>query len=124
MKPRKLSRLVQKNRISVPRICSPGTSLLADGEICNGFVRGFVASGLITAVNSNSGRRQETLKNALKNGTAMATGTAAANAIDQRNYSAALLSIAIGIIGLNAIDRLLPNPQPKKKEDLNEKEEA
>ena len=69
------------------------------------FPGSFFAAGLIAAV-STSGRK-ETLRLALKSGTAMAAGVAATNAISRRDYATALVAVAGGAAGLRTIDYLL-----------------
>ena len=91
-------------------------------ETQNGFMRGFLAAGLVAATASEAGMSRETLRLALQGGTAMATGIAGANAIDRRDYGTALLAVAVGAAGLKAINYALPKgrktqPSQPVKED-------
>jgi hypothetical protein len=96
--------------------------LIPDPEARNGFMRGFIAAGLIAA----SGRplRKETLRLALRGGTTMAAGIASANAIDRRDYVSALFAVAAGAVGLSAIDYLFPESPSNMKEVRHEQEKA
>lgn len=96
----------------------------ADAEARNGFVRGFIAAGLIAATGAGGKRRRETLRVALQSGTAMAAGISAANALDRRDYGSALVSVAAGAAGLSAINYLLPKPLPSERETIDEQEKA
>jgi hypothetical protein len=73
----------------------------------NGFMRGFIAAGLAAAVGARRQAGRETLRLALRGGTALAAGIAGAGAIDRRDYAAALFAVAAGAAGLSAIDHLL-----------------
>ena len=84
-------------------------------ETQNGFMRGFLAAGLVAATASETGMSRETLSLALQGGTAMATGIAGANAIDRRDYATALLAVAIGAAGLKAISYALPKVDEKQQ---------
>ena len=92
----------------------------ADGEANNGFMRGFIAAGLVTAASAKRVGRKEIMKSALRNGTAMAAGIAGANAIDRRDYGSALLAIAAGAAGLGMIDYLLPDSPSSTERDSHE----
>ena len=91
-----------------------GPAYLRD-EAQNGFVRGFIAAGLVAATAAQSGQRRETLRLALQGGTAMATGIAGANALDRRDYATALLAVAVGAAGLKAINYALPESRNARK---------
>jgi hypothetical protein len=89
----------------------------------NGFVRGFIAAGLAAAAGARRPARKETLRLALRGGTALAAGIAGANAVDRRDYAAALLAVAAGAAGLSAIDTLLfPDSSNMTKEVDHEQE--
>lgn len=95
--------------MNLPPVQSP------PGEIVNHFVRGFVATGLLAAAATPAaaGRARDrvlnrtVLRRALQGGTAMAAGVAAANALQQRRYGTAALSLALGAAGLLAIEHLI-----------------
>ena len=93
--------------LSVPSAAREEHSALfqASRDACEGFMCSFFAAGLIAAV-STSGRK-ETLRLALKSGTAMAAGVAATNAISRRDYATALVAVAGGAAWLRTIDYLL-----------------
>jgi hypothetical protein len=76
-------------------------------NVRNGFMRGFIAAGLAATCGAKRQARGETLRLALRGGTALAAGIAGAKAIDRRDYAAALLAVAAGAAGLGAIDYLL-----------------
>lgn len=83
-----------------------GYSFLNDGAQ-NGFMRGFIAAGLVAATASEGIEKRETLRLALQGGTALATGIAGANALDRGDYGSALLALAAGAAGLKAINYAL-----------------
>jgi hypothetical protein len=93
-------------------------------EARNGFMRGFIVAGLAAATsagrstNEESGR--ETLRLALRGGTALAAGIAGANAIGRRDYSSALLAVATGAVGLSAINYLFSESSSNEKESIDE----
>jgi hypothetical protein len=73
-------------------------------------VRGFVATGLLSAVfvrGQGTRSRKEVLRDALRGGAAFAAAAASADALQRRHYGAALLAIASGVAGLIAIESLL-----------------
>lgn len=85
----------------------------------NGFLRGAIAAGLLASLAPEVGR-QEALRRALQGGAAMAAGIAGADAIDRRDYGAALLALAAGAAGLKAIDVLLSNSQTNQEDSNDE----
>lgn len=93
-------------------------------ESRNGFVRGFIVAGLAAATSARPSANSETLRLALRGGTALAAGVAGANAIDRRDYGSALLAVAAGAAGLSAINYLFPESSSNEKESLDEQEEA
>ena len=104
----------------VPRgPAGPAYGYLRD-EAQSGFVRGFIAAGLVAVTASQGARRRESLRLALQGGTAMATGIAGANALDRRDYGTALLAVAVGAAGLKAINHALPNTRESKKSQTAE----
>lgn len=68
-------------------------------EAQDGFVKGFVATGLLTALRDGQDR-QQVLRQALLGGTALATGSAAATAADRGSKAAALIALAAGSAAL------------------------
>lgn len=93
-------------------------------EAGNGFVRGFVAAGVLAAVQARRPGHKEILRLALQSGTAMATGIASANALERGDYASALLAVAAGAAGLSAINLLLPEQSPSTKEVSDEQKKA
>lgn len=94
------------------------------------FVRGFVSSGLLCALQSQGKKAakpaggREVLRRALQGGTALAAGTAAVTALQRRHYSGALLAVAGGAAGLIAIEYLLHEQACNDKEKDDGQEEA
>ena len=84
-------------------------------DVCEGFLCSFFAAGLIAAASSTTGRK-ETLRLALKSGTAMASGVVATKAISRRDYGKAAVAVAGGIVGLRTIDRLFSESNTSRKE--------
>ena len=81
------------------------------GEMPANFVRGFVATGLLAALQEPAGRttpaaRRAVLKQALQGGTALAAGCAAAEAWQRQDLRGVLVAVAGGAAGLAAIDYL------------------
>lgn len=74
------------------------------GEMPANFVRGFVATGLLAALQEPAGRA--VLKQALQGGTALAAGCAAADAWQRQDLRGVLVAVAGGAAGLAAIDYL------------------
>lgn len=81
------------------------------GEMPANFVRGFVATGLLAALQEPAGRAtpaagRAVLKQALQGGTALAAGCAAADAWQRQDLRGVLIAVAGGAAGLAAIDYL------------------
>lgn len=78
------------------------------GEMPANFVRGFVATGLLAALQEPVGRAtpagRAVLKQALQGGTALAAGCAAADAWQRQDFRGVLVAVAGGAAGLAAID--------------------
>ena len=89
----------------------------------NGFLRGAISAGLLAAIAPEVGRR-EALRRALQGGTALAAGIAGADAIDRRDYGAALLALAAGAAGLSAIDRLFSDFPTHQDDSTHEQEKT
>lgn len=95
------------------------------------FVRGFVATGLLAAVQDRAARHgshdsraeaQRVLRLALQGGAALAAGTEAATALQQRDWTRAMTVTAVGALGVLAIERLMTTET--FREMNNEQEEA
>ncbi|WP_332672926.1 hypothetical protein [Aromatoleum sp.] len=84
------------------------------GEMGGNFVRGFVATGLLAALqdggSARTGDARAALRSALQGGVALAAGSSAADALQRRNYNGALLAVAGGAAGVIAIDYLTRKP--------------
>lgn len=99
--------------------------------VSNDFVRGFVTTGLLSAL-QKQGRKggtapagRDVLRHALQGGAALAAGTAVAAALHHRNYGGALVAAAGGAAGLAAIEYLLRDEAGSNdKEQANGQEEA
>lgn len=86
------------------------------------FVQGFVATGLLAAIQNQPGRPtldRRALRLALQGGTALAAGTAAAQSWQRRDPARALVAVALGAAGLAAIEHLMK--ETKESEDGQEK---
>lgn len=96
-------------------------------ELSTGFVRGFVATGLLAAVQDRAARRggrgepRRALRLALQGGTAMAAGTVAADALQARDWPLAATAMAAGGLGMLAIERFLQGETSKETIDGQEK---
>lgn len=95
-----------------------------DGEARNGFLRGFIAAGLVATTQARAPKRRQALRLALQSGTAMAAAIAGANALDRRDYASALIAVAAGAAGLSALNYLLPESPTRTKEVSDEQEKA
>lgn len=106
-----------------------GSSYIGN-EVQNGFVRGFIATGLVAALAPNCSGARESFRLALQGGTALAVGIAGANALDRCDYLGALRAIAAGAAGLTGINYALPKSAKAskvlsdKEENAHEKEKA
>lgn len=76
----------------------------AFGELQDGFVKGFISTGLLASLRGNGDRRQ-TVQAALQGGTALAAASYAAGSIQRRSLAGALSAVAAGIAGLYLIDQ-------------------
>lgn len=101
---------------------------LPPGEISAAFARGFVATALLTAIQSRwddgtpSGRT--VLRTAIQGGAALAAGTAAADALQRRNYADALVAAAGGAAAVAAAEYLMNPPRHDDMEKTLGQEEA
>lgn len=87
-----------------PAEASPGA--LYQSEVANHFVRGFVAAGLLSALQQGAISGKPVLKHAVQGGSAIASGVAAANALQHRRYADALTAVAAGAAGIAAAEGL------------------
>lgn len=87
--------------------------LASGGALAVDFTRGFVATGLLSALQDRSARPdarlegRRTLRRALQGGAALAAGSAAAEALARRDAFAALLAVAGGAATIVTIEQLL-----------------
>lgn len=90
------------------------------------FVRGFVATGCLSAIQGlhDAQDLKRLLRHALQGGAALAAGTRAAVAIERRQYMDALLSAALGAAGVLVIEQLLRDAAQNSQENGDGKEEA
>ncbi|MDT3672171.1 MAG: hypothetical protein ROZ37_17760 [Aromatoleum sp.] len=94
-------------------------------ELRENFVRGFVATGLLAALQdgaagtSRPGVARAALRSALQGGVALAAGSSAADALQKGNYNGALLAVAGGAAGVIAIDYLTRKPARTTKGGKN-----
>lgn len=97
---------------------APTVCAIPRNETFNGFMRGFIATGLLAATQQSPARRKQILRLALQGGAAMATGIAGASALERRDWGQALVAIAAGAAGLKLIntlnaDPVIPDVHPK-----------
>ncbi len=86
------------------------------------FVQGFVATGMLASIQNRPGRpavNRRALRLALQGGTALAAGTAAAQAWQRRDLTRALTAVALGAAGVAAIEHLIK--ETKENDDGQEK---
>lgn len=74
-------------------------------ELRDGFVKGFVSTGLLVALR-DAGDSRRVLRAALQGGTALAAASVAAGAVGRRAPTTALTAVAAGALGLCLVDRL------------------
>lgn len=91
----------------------------ASGAILSDFARGAIATALLSAVQKddlgNPRSRQAVLRRALQGGVALAAGTAAIEAARRHAYASALLSSALGGVGVLAAEVLLTPSPPQDR---------
>lgn len=94
------------------------------GEMPANFVRGFVATGLLAALQYPAGRAtpagRAVLKQALQGGAALAAGCAAADAWQRQDLRGVLMAVAGGAAGLAAID-YLARKSARRSNEIREK---
>jgi hypothetical protein len=97
--------------------------IMAPGRPASGaFVQGFVVSGLLATLQQRAHQPaldQRALRIALQGGAALAAGTVAAQAWQQRNLTRALTAVALGAVGVAAIEHLIK--ETKESDDGQEK---
>lgn len=89
-------------------------------EIVNNFIRGAVATGLLTAIQNRPACGKTVLKRALQGGSAMAAGVTAANALQARAYGTAALAVLGGALGIAAAEYIDRNIYCKELEHEQE----
>jgi hypothetical protein len=86
------------------------------GGLANQFVRGFIAVGLLTAIQDRRGigapSSRLVARRAVQGGAARAAGVAAAAALSRREYGTAVLSAALGAAAVAAAEYLLNEKEP------------
>jgi hypothetical protein len=101
-----------KNRQKIARGRGKNARL---ASMANDFVRGFVSYALVAAVEDLRRDKKaglallqpETLRTSTLYGAALVAGVAAGNAVERRDYVAALAAIAGGAAGAYALNRLI-----------------
>lgn len=89
------------------------------------FVRGFVTSGLLAALQSQGYQPRldrRTLRLAVQGGAALASGVAAMRALRGTQYAQALLSVAAGAAAVAAAEYFLQTPHPSNQETAHGQE--
>lgn len=95
------------------------------GRPTQDFLRGLVATGILSAIQQHDGRPRldrRTLRLALQGGSALAAGSATARAWLRGQYAQALGSMTLGISAVLVIESLLQDKT--SKEQANEQEKA
>ncbi len=70
------------------------------------FARGFVVTGLLTALKGGGRSGRDVLRFALQGGAALAAGTVAAEALGRRDYAVAVAAVAAGAVGIVVAEAL------------------
>ncbi|MFV0370988.1 MAG: hypothetical protein ACK5JI_05025 [Azonexus sp.] len=113
----------------LPVRAQPGLMLYGNGDagdlagVSRDFVRGFVASGLLGAVQDRQvvlRLDRRALRLGLQGGSALAAGTYAAGAWQRGQVGQALLSAAAGLAAVATFEHLLREPETKEKNDGQE----
>lgn len=90
------------------------------------FVRGFVATALLERLDRPAGARgglaRHSMQRALMGGIAIASGTAVAEALQERKYSRLLMALAAGAAGMAIVGRY-PTPVETAQADENRGQE-
>lgn len=101
---------------------------LRSPELQDNFVKGFVSTGLLAGIQGGTrnarGRAdpRRVLRLALQGGTALAAGSAAADALQRRAPASALAAIGAGAVGLMLIERLLQDKSLETPDASNKEE--
>ncbi len=88
----------------------------------NDFVRGFVTTGLISAIDQSAKGRpvlanRRVLRHALQGGTALTAAVAAAHAVQRRDYATAVTAVTVGAVGVYTLDCLLRGKMRKPEKE-------
>lgn len=75
------------------------------GELRDGFVRGFVSTGLLVAAGGTADRRQ-IVRAAMQGGTALAAASLAVGAFNRRSLTGVLSAVATGAAGMYLIEQV------------------
>ncbi|KAF7598221.1 MAG: hypothetical protein CGU28_13425 [Candidatus Dactylopiibacterium carminicum] len=90
----------------------------ARDDLANQFLRGMVSAGLLAAAQQQCltapEARKQVLARALQGGTALASGVAAANALQRGRAGQAVVAVALGAAGLAGIEYLLKKTRTGK----------
>lgn len=89
------------------------------GEMQDGFIKGFVSTGLLATLRG-TGDRRRIMHAALQGGTALAAASLAAGAINRRSLAGALTAVAVGAAGLYAIEQLMNTAQTNDSNGTDE----
>lgn len=106
-------------------LVTPSRPLAGHGEVGADFIRGFVATGILSAVQDQPARLRldrRTLRCAMQGGSALAAGTYAMRAWRRSESGQALAGVAIGLAAVATFEHLLQDQAAKEK--ANGKEEA
>ena len=97
------------------------------GEVSTTFVRGAIATGLLSAIQREAGAAprcgKTVLRHALQGGAALAAGTVAADAVQRGRVAEALIAAVGGAAGMAAIEILLNPPGSDEEKTLGKEEE-
>lgn len=88
------------------------------------FVRGFVATGLLSAIQdqrSQSPLNRRALRRALQGGASLAAGSLAAQNWAQRDFGGTLVAVVAGAASVMVIEKLLQDQISKESHDGQEK---
>lgn len=97
------------------------------GEVSTTFVRGAIATGLLSAIQRETGAPpragRAVLRHALQGGAALAAGTVAAEALRRGRMAEALIAAAGGAAGMVAIEILLNSQVDDTEMNLGKEEQ-
>ncbi len=106
-------------------VLAPFQPVVGYGNVGADFIRGFVATGILSAVQdrqANPRLDRRTLRRAMQGGSALAAGTYAVRAWQRRESGQALASIAVGLAVVATFEHLLQDQAAEEK--ANGKEEV